>query len=102
MAMRSSPTLEGATRANPGATIGRGHVRHCDSEHGVPQVRESIHIPGMTSRDLKTIEAWIDLAGDTREAAQEAKANSDGEALRADADRLDTLIAFFKATLPAE
>ena len=56
----------------------------------------------MTNRDLKTIEAWTDLAGDTREAAQEAKANPEGEALRADADRLDTLIAFFKATLPAE
>jgi hypothetical protein len=68
----------------------------------VPQARESIHIPGMTNRDLKTIEEWVDLAGDKREAADEARANGEGEALRADADRLDTLIAFFKATLPAE
>ncbi|HWD66526.1 MAG TPA: hypothetical protein VG227_01070 [Caulobacteraceae bacterium] len=56
----------------------------------------------MTKRDLKTIEEWVDLAGDKREAADEARASGEGEALRADADRLDTLIAFFKATLPAE
>jgi hypothetical protein len=56
----------------------------------------------MTTRDLKTIEAWADLADDRREQADQAKANTEGAALRADADRLDTLIAFFKASLPAE
>jgi hypothetical protein len=56
----------------------------------------------MTNRDLKSIEAWADLAGDKREQAQEATASAEGEALEADADRLDTLIAFFKATLPAD
>lgn len=56
----------------------------------------------MTNRDLKTIEAWTDLAGDKRERAQEAEAGAEGEALRDDAERLDTLIAFFKASLPAK
>lgn len=56
----------------------------------------------MTNRDLKTIEAWADLAGDKREAAEDAKADAEGEALRAEAERLETLIAFFKASLPAK
>ena len=56
----------------------------------------------MTSRDLETIEAWADLAGEKREQAEDAQAAADVRALRADADRLETLIAFYKASLPAD
>ena len=101
MVSRSSP-IRKTVGGNHGATICPCKLRQDGSGLALTPGGESLHIADMTKRDLKAIETWTDLAGEQRDRAEEAEASAEGETLRADADRLDTLIAFFKASLPAE
>ncbi|MGH7024354.1 MAG: hypothetical protein ACREEB_12300 [Caulobacteraceae bacterium] len=56
----------------------------------------------MTNSDRIKVESWANLAGDKRRRVAEMGASApEGETVRAEAERLESLIDFYKASLAA-